>query len=127
MTPLIAAAKYNQEAITTLLKAGADVNAREKQYGATALMDASLSNQNPDVITTLLKAGAKVKAQDKGGGTALMGAAKGNNLKVIMVLLNAGADAKAKDNIGNTASNYAKYNSLLKGTDALKQLEEASK
>ena len=44
-----------------------------------------------------------------------------------MVLLNAGADAKAKDKDGKTAFDYAKDNDALKGTDALKKLEEASK
>jgi hypothetical protein len=41
--------------------------------------------------------------------------------------LKAGADAKAKDSVGETAFDYAQYNENLKGTDDLKQLEEASK
>jgi hypothetical protein len=35
--------------------------------------------------------------------------------------------AKAKDNRGKTTFDYAQENWRLKGTDALKQLEEASK
>ncbi|MGA2380526.1 MAG: ankyrin repeat domain-containing protein [Spirochaetia bacterium] len=129
-TPLIAAAAYNNDpaVITTLLKAGADIDARDLHYGATALMWAANNNQNPEVVATLLKAGADIKAHTEDGGTALIIAAQFNrNPEVIMVLLNAGADAKVKDSEGKTALDYAKDNWALKGTDALKQLEEASK
>jgi ankyrin repeat protein len=128
-TPLFLAAANNKNpvVITTLLKAGADIKARDKD-GRTALMGAASFNQNPSVITTLLKAGADIKAQSKGGATALMRAAMHNqNPEVITTLLKAGAYAKVKDNAGKTAFDYAKGNAKLKGTDALKQLEEASK
>ena len=61
----------NPDVITTLINAGADVNARNK-YGSTPLMYASGANQNPDVITTLINAGADVNARDKDGWTPLM-------------------------------------------------------
>ena len=54
-------------------------------------------------------------------------AVNSQNPEVIVVLLNAGADAKAKDKKGNTAFCYARYRSIMERTDALKQLEEASK
>jgi hypothetical protein len=41
--------------------------------------------------------------------------------------LEAGANAKAKYGNGKTVLDYVKDNSGLKGTDVLKQLEEASK
>ena len=41
------------------------------------------------------------------------------------MLLNAGADAMVTDEMGKTAAYYAQYNTNLKGTDALKRLEEA--
>jgi ankyrin repeat protein len=47
--------------------------------------------------------------------------------EVITVLLKAGADGTAKDSMGKTAFDYAKNNEKLKGTDAIRQLEEASK
>jgi ankyrin repeat protein len=57
-----------------------------------------------------------------------MWAAENNrNPEVIMVLLSGGADAKIKDSEGMTALDYAENNSRLKGTDAMKQLEEASR
>jgi ankyrin repeat protein len=122
-----AANNENPEVIAALLKAGADIKA-EGNGGWTPLMWAAAYNQNPEVITTLLEAGADPKAQDNKGTTALIYAATQNtNPEVIMVLLNAGADAQAKDKGGRTAFDYARYRTVLKNTDALKKLEEASK
>ncbi len=107
---------------------GADVNA-QNSAGETPLIAAAAFNKNPEVITTLLKAGADIEARDSvHGGTALLWAAAfSKNPEVVSTLLNAGADAKAKDNVGYTAFYYAKRNIKLKGTDALRQLEDASK
>ena len=132
LTPLIAAAAYNKnpEVVTTLLRAGADLEARDSVHGGTALLWAATWNQNPDMITTLLKAGADIEARNLlEGRTALLWAAHEgvNPSGVIMVLLNAGADTKVKDKFGKIALDYAQYNWRLKGTDALKKLEEASK
>ena len=65
------AARFNKnpEAIATLLKAGAEVNAKDTD-GWTALMWAAWKNQNLRVITTLLKAGADGKAKSNEGRTA---------------------------------------------------------
>jgi ankyrin repeat protein len=52
---------------------------------------------------------------------------KNQDLRVITTLLKAGADGKAKSNEGKTAFDYAQDNESLQGTDALKQLKEASK
>jgi ankyrin repeat protein len=49
------------------------------------------------------------------------------NPEVVTVFLKAGADAKAKDNEGKTAFDLAYWNPALKGTDAYRHLEEASK
>jgi ankyrin repeat protein len=46
---------------------------------------------------------------------------------VIVALLKAGANAKQKNSKGFTAIDYAKAHKDLDGTDAFKQLEEASK
>jgi len=117
----------NPDVITTLLEAGAEIEARD-EIDRTALMFAAEDNPNPDMITTLLRAGAEIEARDDFGYTALIRAAAGNpNSIVITALLKAGADGKAKDNGGLTAFDNAKNNKKLQGTDALGQLEEASK
>ncbi len=107
---------------------GADVNARDLG-GFTPLMYAS-GQQNAQVIARLLKAGANVNAQDPFGMTPLMDAAVWTETPeavTVNMLLAAGADGKVKDKKGKTAFDYALENWRLKGTDALKKLEEASK
>jgi uncharacterized protein len=132
MTPLISAAAHNSnpEVITALLKASANIEARDLRYGigGTALLWAAYANPNPKVIVALLSAGASIEARTADDRTALIWAARDNPnpAEVIMVLLNAGADAKAMDKTGMTAVDAARYNPKLKGTEALKRLEEAS-
>lgn len=103
-TPVMAASYSNRnpEVISTLLNAGADVNAQDMS-GTTPLMYAVGGNANPDVLTTLLKAGADVNAQEKSGQTPLAQAAEFNqNPEVITVLVKAGADLNALDKHGAT-------------------------
>ena len=128
-TALTYAAQYSQnpEVISALLKAGADLEFSDSD-GQNALMYAAQYNKNTEVISALLNAGARKEARDKTGSTSIILAAKKNqNPDVIVRLLNAGANAKAKNKLGDMALDYAQYNSSLKGTDALKKLEEASK
>ena len=114
--------------ITVLLKAGAEIEAKDTEDGGTALLWAAWNNRNPAVIETLLKAGADIKARNKHGWTALMWAAFSNlNPDVITTLLKAGADAKAKNDMGKTAFDYAQGRANLEGTDAYRQLEKASR
>jgi ankyrin repeat protein len=128
-TPLIVAAASNAhpEVLAALIKAGADLDARDAEAGGSPLMWASI-NENPEMAATLLKSGADPNARDKDGATALIWAAvNSQNPDVIIVLLNSGADARARDNAGKTALSYARNRSILEGTDALKKLEAASR
>lgn len=131
-TPLIWAAGVNPdpEVITTLLRAGADLELRGAVEGITALMSASWSSSNPEVVNRLLKAGADLTARDeKYGRTALIWATQATrpNAETIVLLLQAGIDAKVQDKLGSTAFDYAEYKETLKGTEALKRLEQASR
>jgi ankyrin repeat protein len=74
----------------------------------------------------LLKAGADVNARNVIGWTPLMYASKYSNPELISILLKAGADVNAKNADGVTALDYAKDNEKLKGTQALKELEQAT-
>ena len=56
--------------VTILLKAGAEVNTKDKM-GATALMVAA-QNGHIEIVYTLLKVGAEVNAKYNEGGTALI-------------------------------------------------------
>ena len=90
-------------------------------------MVAAWYNENPEVISLLLKAGADINVKTPDGVTVLMSASDHNpNPGVIITLLKAGADAKAKNSAGKTAFDYAQDNADLKGTDAYRQLQEAS-
>ena len=109
-----------------LLKAGADVNAKTKD-GETALMVALLEGHT-ESVNALIKAGADVNAKDIKGGTALMLAALYGQAEDIKLLLNAGADVNARNDIdGKRAVDIARKRQKLKGTDALRLLEERSR
>jgi len=96
--------------------------------GETPLILAATYDKNCEVITKLLKAGAKLEAREPGGRTPLLYAAETNqNPEVIATLLKDGAGPKEKNRAGKTAFDYAQNNKKLIGTDALKQLEKASK
>jgi len=96
-----AAMAKDREAIKTLLKSGADVNAAQGD-GMTALHWAA-RNGDAELTQMLLYAGANVKATTRlGGYTALMMAADLGHADVIKALLAGGADAKAANALGTT-------------------------
>ena len=85
--------------VRTLVKNGADVNARDES-GDTPLMAAALYADTA-VLELLLRAGADVNATNKAGATALMRAATFED-KARLLVAN-GADVKARSRFGNTA------------------------
>jgi len=96
--------------VENAIKAGADVNAKNKD-GWTALMYAAGNNSNPEVISTLRKNGADANARDQEEQTALMHAAGNNsNSEVISTLLKAGVEVNAKNKYGATALMHAADN-----------------
>jgi len=117
------------EAIETLLKAGADVNARDED-GDTALMRAAWQNSNLSNIEYIyqldipfLESGNVRKVI---GITALMEAARHNsNPAIIETLLEAGANVKAKDKKGKAEIDYARENEKIYKTKANWKLNDA--
>jgi ankyrin repeat protein len=78
VSPLIAAASEGHvEIVKALLKAGADVNSKDKD-ATTALMAAS-ARGHKDVVEALLEAKPDVNLQNEDGHTALMFAYNGKN------------------------------------------------
>jgi ankyrin repeat protein len=112
------------EIISTLIKAGVDVNRKEPLLGSSALILAASAGVNDTrVYGLLLGLGARINDANQYGRTALMGAADAcGNPEVLSVLLAAGADPKTKDVMGNTASSLARRNAKLEGAD-LKALD----
>ena len=110
-----AASQGNLAEVERLLKAGADLNAKDKS-GTTPLHLAAAKNSTPAVLEVLLKAGADVNAKTTGGVTPLHFAAFSNpSPAVLEVLLKAGADPRAIDGAGKTPHALAKpeYRDIL--------------
>ena len=96
-----AAMARDREAVKTLLKNGADVNAAQGD-GMTALHWAARSG-DVELTQMLLFAGANVKATTRlVGYTPLMMAAELGHAGVIAALLSGGSDAKAANALGTT-------------------------
>ena len=102
---VFAAQQGNVGAVSALLEAGADIDAKDKN-GMTALMYAAQQG-NVGAVSALLEAGADVDARNKAGMTALMYAAQRGNVGAVSALLEAGADMDAQDKWGHTALMYA--------------------
>ena len=99
---MAAAFSSNPAVITSLVDAGADLNAAS-EFGMMPLHAAAIWNTNPGVVEALVAAGADPNAGDPIQSlTALHSAAKFNqNPAIIQTMLDAGADpnARGKDDI----------------------------
>jgi len=102
VTPLhLAARAGNAQVAEALLKAGADVTAKDSG-GATALRYA-VEGGHERVVTVLLDAGAGVVGRFRGRGMdTLRCAVEGGHHLVVKALLDAGADVAAKDSTGQS-------------------------
>lgn len=99
---MLAVKSNNLEIVNALLKAGADVNAKNTASFKGILL--------PHY-----------------GKTALIYAAEKSTPEIINALINVGADVNAIDNKHYKAIDYARNNEKLKGSNVLKRLEELSK
>ncbi|HEY1913064.1 MAG TPA: ankyrin repeat domain-containing protein [Vicinamibacterales bacterium] len=113
-----AAMQGNREAVRSLLKQAADVNAAQGD-GMTALHWAAVKNDG-DLVQTLLYAGANVKATTRiGAYTPLLLAAKNGSALALAPLLKAGADVNGVTANGTTALMFAAASGSVEATAVL--------
>ena len=86
--------------IKSLLKKGADINAKNKD-GETALMKMAKWGEL-ELVKYLVENGADVHQKDKYDETALMKVARWGELELVKCLVENGADVHQKDNWGET-------------------------
>ena len=101
---LKAAEEDNYDLVKQLIKAGADINARDA-HGKTALMYGACKS-NHGIVSMLLEAGADVNAVGDDGTTALtlLDFMELDNMKLLiaLMLIEAGADVNIPDHKGRT-------------------------
>jgi ankyrin repeat protein len=104
-----------EDLVEKILKSGLDVNARESNYGRTAICNPML---NRKMLQRFIDAGINVHIRDNEGRTALFYAVEYSNLDVVELLLERGSDVNERDNDGNTPLHYMKE-SLTRRDDSL--------
>jgi ankyrin repeat protein len=115
-----AAMKQNHEAVRSLLRQKADVNA--PQVDGTTALHWAVRLDDLDTADLLIRAGAKVSAANRDGATPLQLAALNGNAAMIEKLVKAGADPNAPLSAsGDTALMLAARTGT---TDAIKVLVE---
>jgi ankyrin repeat protein len=123
-SPLHLAAKYGDGAmVQVLLKAGADIEGRQKNAlgGGTPLAEA-LSARNLAAAEALIKGGASLTARNNYKRTLLYEAASENLAKLIPLIAKK-VDVNAIDASGGTALHVASYFGHLEAMDALLALK----
>ena len=88
-----------------LVELGADLDIRDKLFGATAAIWAS--EEHPDIVKFLHEKGADIHACDKYGDSCVMLAAKGGQLDLVKYLYNQGANIHVLDKTGTSALMFA--------------------
>ncbi len=95
-TALMLASKFGmKEMVSDLIKAGAEVNARNHN-GGTALMYSAIRGDEA-TVDLLLEQGARVNLRAKFGWSALMVASAKGHAKIVKKLVDSGADVNGRD------------------------------
>ncbi len=109
ITPLMLAAKYNnREMAEVLIRAGADINARDKHViGSYSPLEYAAYYNSPAVAEFLIEKGADVNEKNDLGQTPLVQAVLMNSIDTAELLLKKGADPNSSDTQGNTPLIFA--------------------
>ena len=129
MTPLMVACSNGQvkgsKIALRLIESGADVNYIREDDEMTALKFA-VGSCKPEVIEALVHTGADVDGPENSEQTALMLAARNNDVESLKILINAGANFTLKCKLpwaeGLTALELAKLEKHKKATQYLSSL-----
>ena len=97
----------NTEALKQALADGADVNARNLEFGSTLLSTTAVMGHTA-AVRMLLEHGADINARNRDGGAALHAAAFLGHAETVKLLLENGADTTLRDNEGTTPLDAAK-------------------
>ncbi len=106
------------------LEAGANLEARDDEYGWTPLHRAA-AHGSPDLVQALVQAGADLEARSKDGLTPLHRAAAFGSPDLVQALLDAGANPGARSKAGRLPFDLIGEDSRLTGTDAYWRLHDA--
>lgn len=99
---LIAAAEQgNTSKVTTLLKAGANINGTDER-GRTAALAATHGNQ-PETLRVLIEAGADINLRDQRSDNPLLYAGAEGLPEIVKLVVEAGADPTLTNRFGGTA------------------------
>ncbi|KAH6970507.1 hypothetical protein BKA56DRAFT_496680, partial [Ilyonectria sp. MPI-CAGE-AT-0026] len=109
-TDLMVASYYGHRVVVKLLlEKGAEIEAKDSEYGRTPLSWAA-GNGRETIVQLLLETGADVEAKDKHGQTPLSWAVENGREAIVKLLLETGADVEAKDKHGRTPLSWAAGN-----------------
>ena len=108
-TPVALAAFFGQAAAaTTLIAAGADVNAAAKNTFKVTALHAAVAGRRLDIVAAVLAAGADANAQQQAGFRPMHEAANQANTALAELLLAHGADPALPDDGGKSAIDTAR-------------------
>ena len=104
---LHAAAFGDETSVNTLLKQGANPNARAKDTRARTALILAAAGGHLRIVNSLIASGAKIDEKDRTGHTALNWAAMRSRTEVASLLLKSGADINTKNNVDVSPLLYA--------------------
>jgi hypothetical protein len=106
--PLLSAvSNENFEEVKDLIAKGANVNAKDKNYGETTALHVAVENGNQEIAKFLLDMGAKINARDRQRRTPLMSIDDDTKPEFVRMLLDHRAKVNAFDAEGNMALTIA--------------------